>query len=90
MTKLFTNKYVTDGIPGVQHTAGRNFSLRHNIQTGSGAHPVSYPVDTGFLASRIRLPVREASHSHTVARLKIHGAYLYSPIRLCIVCYIKD
>jgi len=23
-----------------------NFSLRHHVQTGSGAHPASYPMDT--------------------------------------------
>jgi hypothetical protein len=25
----------------------RDFSLRHRIQTGSGAHPASYPMDNG-------------------------------------------
>jgi hypothetical protein len=25
----------------------RDFSLFHNLQTGSGAHPASYPMDTG-------------------------------------------
>jgi hypothetical protein len=24
-----------------------NFSLRHRVQTGSGAHPASYPMDIG-------------------------------------------
>jgi hypothetical protein len=24
-----------------------NFSLRHRVQTGSGAHPASYPMGTG-------------------------------------------
>jgi len=33
---------------GVQFLAGAaNFSLHHCIQPISGAHPVSYPVDTG-------------------------------------------
>jgi hypothetical protein len=27
--------------------AGGNFSLRHHVQTGSGAHPASYPMGTG-------------------------------------------
>jgi hypothetical protein len=25
----------------------KNFSLRHRVQTGSGAHPASYPMGTG-------------------------------------------
>jgi hypothetical protein len=33
---------------GVRIPAGAgNCSLRHRVQTGSGAHPVSYPVGTG-------------------------------------------
>jgi hypothetical protein len=33
---------------GVRFPAGegRNFSLRHRVQTGSGAHPASYPMGT--------------------------------------------
>jgi hypothetical protein len=34
---------------GVWYPAGQDFSLHHNIQTGSGAHPASYPMDTGFI-----------------------------------------
>jgi hypothetical protein len=33
---------------GVRFPAGEgNFSLRHRVQTGSGAHPASYPMGTG-------------------------------------------
>jgi hypothetical protein len=33
---------------GVQFPAGvRIFSLRYFVQTGSGAHPTSYPMDIG-------------------------------------------
>jgi hypothetical protein len=33
---------------GVCFPAGAgNFSLRHRVQTGSGAHPGSYPMGTG-------------------------------------------
>jgi hypothetical protein len=37
-----------DGQPRVQSPAGakRIFSLRHRVQTGSGAHAASYPVGT--------------------------------------------
>jgi hypothetical protein len=41
------------GTPHIQMAGVRfpaeteNFSLRHRIQTGSGAHPASYPIGTG-------------------------------------------
>jgi len=28
------------------------FSLRHRVQTGSGAHPASYPIGTGIFLGR--------------------------------------
>jgi hypothetical protein len=35
------------GLSGVRVPAGAgNFSLHHRVQTGSGAHPASYPMDT--------------------------------------------
>jgi len=38
-----------------------NFSLRHRVQTWSGAHPTSYPLGTGFLPG-VKQPGREAGH----------------------------
>jgi hypothetical protein len=36
---------------GVRVSAGyRNFSLHHRVQTGSGAHPASYPMGTGVFS----------------------------------------
>jgi hypothetical protein len=40
----------------------RNFSL-HCVQTGSLAHPASYPVGTGGYIPEVKLPGREADHS---------------------------
>jgi hypothetical protein len=39
---------------GVRVPVGQEFSLLHVVQTGSGAHPASYPMGTGgsFLASK--------------------------------------
>jgi hypothetical protein len=34
------------GRPGFDTQQGIDFSLLHNVQTGSGAHPASYPVGT--------------------------------------------
>jgi hypothetical protein len=35
------------GNRGLIPVKGRDFSLRHSVQTDSGAHPTSYPKDTG-------------------------------------------
>jgi len=49
------------------------FSLRHRVQTGSAAHPTSYPVGTGGSSSGVKR--REAEHSrHVVPRLRMRGA----------------
>jgi hypothetical protein len=40
-----------------------NFSLRHDIQTGSGAYPASYLMDTRSSFLGIKRPGREADHS---------------------------
>jgi hypothetical protein len=33
----------SDPFPGI----AENFSIHHRVQTGSGAHPASYPMGTG-------------------------------------------
>jgi hypothetical protein len=40
-----------------------SFSLQHCVQTGSGAHPSSYPMGTGSSFPGIRRPGRKADHS---------------------------
>jgi hypothetical protein len=37
------------GQPGWDSRQGQDVSLIHNVETGSGAHPGSYPVSTGVL-----------------------------------------
>jgi hypothetical protein len=39
-----------------------DFSLRHRVQTGYGAHSASYPL-TGVLSFGVKRPGREADHS---------------------------
>jgi hypothetical protein len=34
------------GQPGLDSRQGEDVSLLHNVLTGSGAHPASYPVNT--------------------------------------------
>jgi hypothetical protein len=39
------------------------FSLHHRVQTGSGAHPASYPMGTGRSFSGVKQLGYEADHS---------------------------
>jgi hypothetical protein len=48
---------------GVRFPAGHDFYLCHNVQTGSGAHPASYPIGTGVRSSGVKRPGHEADHS---------------------------
>jgi hypothetical protein len=52
----------TGWMPGVQFLAGQDISPHHNIQTGSGAYPASYPVGTRVLSSGVKWPGHEADH----------------------------
>jgi hypothetical protein len=51
------------------------------VQTGSGAHPASYPVGTAALSLRVKRPEREADHSPpSSAEVKeCVELYLHSP-----------
>jgi hypothetical protein len=55
----------------------KNFSLLHVIQTGSGAHPASYPMARG-----VKRPVRETDHLQIMSRSRKCGSIIHSPIRL--------
>jgi hypothetical protein len=71
---------------GVRFPAGaRDFNLLCNVQTGSGAHPASYP---GALSPGVERPGRQADHSPPssaevenggavpLLSLRLHGAVL--------------
>jgi len=72
---------------GIQFSAGtENFSLYHCIQTGSGAHPISYPVGTSGSCSGggVKQLGHEADHSH-LSGTEVKNARFYSstpPIHL--------
>jgi hypothetical protein len=58
----------------------QEFSLLHVVQTGSWAHPASYPVGTGVLSSGVKRPEREADHSPpTNAEVKKVWIYISTP-----------
>jgi hypothetical protein len=51
------------GRPGFGFRARGKFSLLHSVQTGSGAHPVSYSMGTGGIFLGGRAGRRESDHS---------------------------
>jgi hypothetical protein len=70
---------------GVQFLAGAgNFSLRHRVQTGSGADSASYPVGTKGSFPGVKRPGRAADHSHP-SSAEVKNAWSYNstpPVRL--------
>jgi hypothetical protein len=61
-----------DRVIGVRSPAGaKDFSSILCVQTGSGAHPASYPMGTGG--------VTLTTHPHLVPRLRMSRSYTSSP-----------
>jgi len=62
-----------------------NFSHRHRVQTGCGAHPVAYQIGTrGLFPGGVKRPGREADHSPS-AGAEVGNAWNYTstpPVRL--------
>jgi hypothetical protein len=59
------------------------FSLLHVVQTGSCAHPASYPMVPVVISSGVKRPRRKADHSPpTSAETKNGGAIL--PLPICL------
>jgi hypothetical protein len=49
----------------------QDFSPSYVVQTGSGAHPTSYPMGTGAISSEVKRPGRESDNSRpTSAQVK--------------------
>jgi hypothetical protein len=62
----------------------RDFSLLHNVQTGSEAHPASYKMGTGDFSLRVMCNrgVKLTTHLNLVQRLRMVELHLHSPICL--------
>jgi hypothetical protein len=56
-----------------------NFSLHHCIQTGSGAHPASYPIGTRALSMGVKQSGYEADRSPPSSAEVKEYVELYSP-----------
>jgi hypothetical protein len=74
---------------GVQSLAeAKDFSSSLCVQTGSGAHPASYPMSTRgpFTGGKV-WPGRDADHSpQLVLRSQIGRSYISSPPSTSMVC----
>jgi hypothetical protein len=82
---IATDHWLDDRMIGVRFPVGSgNFSLRHFIQTGSGAHTASYPMGTRGSFPEGKAAGREADHSPpSSAEVKeCVEIYLHSSIRL--------
>jgi hypothetical protein len=63
------------GQPGLKSRQGQGFFLLHSIQTDSGAHPISYTMETGSISRGVKRPEREPDHSPPPsAKVKSDGA----------------
>jgi hypothetical protein len=60
------------------------------VQTGSEAHPASYPMGPGALSPGVKRPGRESFHFRLVPRLRTRGHILPLPQYIFIAwCLIK-
>jgi len=62
------------GRPGFDFWQGQGF-FSHHVQTGSGAHPASYTMETS--SQGVKWPVREADHSPSTS-VEIKNVWRYS------------
>jgi hypothetical protein len=77
-----TGDGLDDWMIGFRFLAGaENFSLRHRVQTSTGAHPASYSIGTGVSPPGVKRPGREADHLPP-SRAEVKecvNLYLHSP-----------
>jgi hypothetical protein len=67
-------------VVGVRVPVGSRIFSSPNVQTGSGVHPTSYPMDTGVLSPGVKRQGREADHSPpTTAEVK--NTWIYASSR---------
>jgi hypothetical protein len=83
-TKKFFSQY-SDGVwagrPGFDSRQGQEVFLLHTIQTGSGTHTDSYPMQTGGFFSGIKRTGRETDYSPPTSTDVKKGETLYRLLR---------
>jgi hypothetical protein len=62
---------------GVLVPVGEYFSLLHVVETGSGAHPASYPMGNLGPFGGCKAPVREVEHSFLTSD-EVKKAWIYT------------
>jgi hypothetical protein len=67
------------------HTGAEVFCRLQNVQTGSWAHPASYPVDTRVPFRGVKWQGRQVDLSPPVPRSKINGAIPLFPLYASVV-----
>jgi len=66
-----------------------NFSLRHCVQTDSGAHPASHQIDTGGSSQGVKRPGHEADLSHpSGTEVKNTWNYTFTPPYVFVAWYL--
>jgi hypothetical protein len=67
----------------------QEFSLLHVVQTSSGAHPISYLLDTGGSFSGVKRPGRENDHSLPISAKAMKTLiYASTPSYVFMVWYL--
>jgi hypothetical protein len=86
-SSIFFNTFFHSGwATRVWFPAGQDFSLLHNVHTGSWTHPASYPVWTAFLSSCVKRPGRAANHS-APSNAEVNAySYTCTPLHVCMSC----
>jgi hypothetical protein len=69
-------------------TGAEDFSSSPFVQTGSGAHPASYPMGTGgpFPRGKARPGVTLTTHPHLVPRSRMSRSYTSPPPNATMAC----
>jgi hypothetical protein len=65
---------------GFESQSDRDFSLLHSVQTGSGAHPASYRINSGALSLTVKRPGLESESSPLLSvEVKNMWRYTFTP-----------
>jgi hypothetical protein len=67
----------------------KDFSPLHNIQSGSGTHPASYPVGTGAVSPEVKRPGCEADQSPPSSADVKNGGPIHPRLHGMVLSYLN-
>jgi hypothetical protein len=67
------------GLDDSDRSSIQEFLFLYVVQTGSGAHPASYPMGTGAVSPGVKRPGREADHSPLISA-EVKEIWIYTSI----------